>query len=100
MPKLDTTLHLDMFSAGKRRRSLSSRIKKAINVLLARNDVYGLEWGDPEVNEPLRYVRNHFLTPYIAPSTTLVEIGPGGGRWTRYMLTAKRIYAVDYHQEL
>jgi cyclopropane fatty-acyl-phospholipid synthase-like methyltransferase len=31
---------------------------------------------------------------------TLVEIGPGGGRWTRYMLGAKRIYAVDYHQEL
>lgn len=89
-----------MLQAAKRRRTLSSRIKNAAQILLARNDVYGLEWGDPDVNEPLRYVRDHYLTPYISPSTTLVEIGPGGGRWTRYMLGAKHIYAVDYHQEL
>lgn len=45
-------------------------------------------------------MRDHFLTPYVSPSATIVEIGPGGGRWTRYMLSARRIYAVDYHQEL
>lgn len=100
MPKLDTTLHLDMFRAGKWRRSLIYRVGKAIRVLLAKNDVYGLEWGDPEVVPPLRYVRDHFLKPYILPNTIVVEIGPGGGRWTCYMLNAKQIYAVDYHQEI
>lgn len=99
MPPLDTTLHLEMFRAGKRRRSLTSRIRKAIKVLFA-NDVYGLEWGDPEVIPPLTYVRDHFLTPYLSPTTTVVEIGPGGGRWTRYMLKARQVYAVEYHQEI
>ncbi len=100
MPKLDSTIHLDMFRAGKRSRNLAIRIRKAIKELLGRNDVYGLEWGDPEVIPPLSYVREHFLIPYLSPNATIVEIGPGGGRWTRYMLNAKRIYAVDYHQEL
>lgn len=100
MPKLDTPLHLSMLRAGKQRRSLTSRIRIAIKVLLAKNDVYGLEWGNPDVLPPLVYVRDHFLLPYLSPNTTVVEIGPGGGRWTRYMLIANQIYAVDYHQEL
>ena len=33
MPKLDTTLHLNMLRAGKRRRKLTARILKAIKVL-------------------------------------------------------------------
>jgi SAM-dependent methyltransferase len=32
--------------------------------------------------------------------SVVLEIGPGGGRWTRYMLGARHIYVVDYHQEL
>lgn len=100
MPTLDSKMHLNMLRDGKYRRSLASRISQAIKVLCAKNDVYGLEWGDPEVSPPLGYVRDHFLTPYLSPNTTVVEIGPGGGRWTRYMLNAKHIYAVDYHQEL
>lgn len=100
MPRLDTTLHLDMFAAGKARRRLGARIRKALNVLLAKDDIYGMEWGDPEVIPPLRYVRDHFLLPYIAAHTTVVEIGPGGGRWTRYMLNAARIFAVDYHPDI
>jgi SAM-dependent methyltransferase len=99
MPNLDTKLHLDMYAAG-RRRSLSSRFRNAVRAFLAKNDVYGIQWGDPEVVPPLTYVRDHFLRPYLSPNTTVVEIGPGGGRWTRYMLHARHIYAVDYHQEL
>jgi hypothetical protein len=57
MPPLDTRLHLDMFRRGKRQRSISHRLKAAIDALFARNNVYGLEWGDPEVLPPLRYVR-------------------------------------------
>lgn len=100
MPKLNTPLHLEMYSTGKRNRSLTSRIRNAIKVLLAKNDVYGIEWGDPEVSPPLGYVRDHFLAPYLSPDTTVLEIGPGGGRWTRYMLDVRKIYAVDYHQEI
>ena len=100
MPKLDTTLHLDMYRVGRRRRSLLGRLRSAFRTFLAKNNVYGVEWGDPENVPPLTYVRDHFLLPYITPSTTVVEIGPGGGLWTRYMLAAQSIYAVDFHQEL
>ena len=100
MPKLDTPIHLEMYERGKARRRLSHRIKNAIRALMAEDHIYGLEWGDPDVCPPLRYIRGHFLLPYISSETTLIEIGPGGGRWTRYMLGAKRIYAVDYHQDL
>ena len=100
VPKLDTTLHIDMYRSGKKRRSLPTRIKEALRALLGKGDVYGLEWGDPETTPPLTYVRDHFLQPYLTPMTTAIEIGPGGGRWTRYMLGVKRLYAVDFHQEL
>jgi hypothetical protein len=100
MPTLDTPLHLDMHRDGKQRRSFSKRLKQSFKVLLGRGEIYGLHWGDPDESPPLAYVRDHFLMPYINPDVTVVEIGPGGGRWTRYMIGAKRIYAVDYHQEL
>lgn len=100
MPKLDTSLHVDMLKAGKRRRNIAFRVAKAVQVLFAPNSLYGYEWGDPDMIAPLGYVRDHFLLPWITPQTTLVEIGPGGGRWTQYMLAARKIHAVDYHQEL
>jgi len=89
MPNLDTTLHLDMYRRGKQLRAKGERA-----------DIYGLEWGDPDVMPELQHVRDHFLRPYITNDATVLEIGPGGGRWTRYMLSAKHIYAVDYHREL
>jgi len=100
MPKLDTTLHLDMLHSSKSERSFARRLKQAIKVLVGRNDVYGLEWGDPESSEPLAYIRRHFLVPYLALTATVLEIGPGGGRWTRYMLDVKKLYVVDFYQEL
>lgn len=100
MPKIDTPLHLNMLRKGKAARSLSVRMRQAIKALVGRENIYGLEWGDPDSLPPLEYVRDHFLSPYVSSDSTIVEIGPGGGRWTRYMLGAKRIFAVDYHQEL
>jgi SAM-dependent methyltransferase len=100
MPKLDTTLHLEMLHGGQRRHRLAARVKQAVRLVLGTNIVYGVEWGDPESVEPLRYVRGHFLKRYVTPETTVLEIGPGGGRWTRYMLEAKQLYVVDYHQEM
>ena len=100
MPKLDASLHLDMLKTGKRARSPAGRILKAVRILTAKKDVYGLEWGDPEQSPPLAYVRDQFLTPYVTTGQTVAEIGPGGGRWTRYMFECDHVYALDYHQDL
>ena len=123
MPSLDTEIHLKMLAHSKRpvvrrlrmaRRILAKqgrwaedesstafdRIKAACGAVLGPPQIYGLEWGDPEVLPSLRHVRDHFLAPYVTPQATVLEIGPGGGRWTRYLLGAKQVYLVDFHQEL
>ena len=98
MPEFDSQIHVRMLESGKRTRRLTARLKKAFQVLVGKDDIYGLEWGDPDNNTPLSYVKDRFLLPYINPNATVLEIGAGGGRWTRYMGSAKRIYAVDYHE--
>ena len=100
MPTLDSPLHLDMYRTGQKNRRLPARVKQALKILLGRGNVYGLEWGDPDTSPPLAYIKDHFLLPYMTGATTAIEIGPGGGRWTRYMLGVQRLYAVDFHQEL
>lgn len=97
--RLPEDMHLAMLERAKRSRSFFFRLRKAWQIL-RKDEIYGLKWGDPENCPPLRYVRDHFLLPYITPDATVVEIGPGGGRWTRYMLAARRIYAVDAYPEL
>jgi cyclopropane fatty-acyl-phospholipid synthase-like methyltransferase len=62
--------------------------------------VYGLQWGDPQINIKLRHIRDHFVLPYVHPDKTAVEIGAGGGRWTRYLLGFGQLVSVDLHQEL
>lgn len=99
MPKLDTPLHLNMYAGYKDKRSLRSRLKRAWKILFG-NQIYGIEWGDPDKRATLRYVKEHFLLPYLNPDQTVVEIGVGGGRWTRYMVEVQQLYAVDFHQEI
>jgi ubiquinone/menaquinone biosynthesis C-methylase UbiE len=62
--------------------------------------LYGLQWGDPETQGPQVYMRDHFILPYVKPDQVALEIGPGGGRWTGYLLGFKRLHVVDYHAEL
>lgn len=125
MPNLNTTIHVDMLHNGRHKRSLLGKLKwvidivthrgqesnlpsssllvrfqKARRVLFDDSQIYGLEWGDPELDPVLKYTRDHFLLPYVQPDSVVVEIGPGGGRWTRYLITAARVYGVDYYQEL
>jgi phospholipid N-methyltransferase len=88
MPDLDSTLHVNML---KESYALGQQ---------ARDGLYGIQWGDPETRPALQHVRDHFVLPYVRPDHTALEIGPGGGRWTRYMLGFKKLWAVDYHQEL
>ncbi len=90
MPRLTTTLHLDMLQRARKRGQP------------AQDGLYGLHWGDPENPEEsgLRAIRDRWLLPWVDPAKTGLEIGPGGGRWTRYMLGFRRLYVVDYHAEL
>ena len=100
MPDLNTTLHLDMLNSFRRKSKLLPRLLKVLKRELLSNGIYGLEWGDPEVVAPLKFIRNRYVLPYVNNEHVAVEIGPGGGRWTRYLLGFKKLYVVDYHVEL
>jgi ubiquinone/menaquinone biosynthesis C-methylase UbiE len=99
VPDLSTSIHLDMLRA-RRRLSLFDRFRRAKRELFREESLYGLEWGDPENVPPLRYVRDHYVRRFVNPDHTALEIGPGGGRWTRYLIEFQKIYLVDYHAEL
>jgi len=100
MIDLNTTLHLDMLTKSKRRRNLVRRTFKALKREWSYGGIYGLEWGDPDTVEPLRFIRDRYVLPYVNAEQSAVEIGPGGGRWTRYMLGFRRLYVVDYYGDL
>ena len=100
MPSLDTPIHINMWREYKRKNSLVRRLRGAARELIFGKKIYGLEWGDPELVEPLRFIRNRYVLPYVSAQDDAVEIGPGGGRWTRYLLGFRRLYVVDYHREL
>ena len=100
MPNLNTTLHLEMLKRSNGRQGLLIRILKAIKREVADRGIYGLEWGDPEFVEPLRFIRDRYLLPHVNNDHCAVEIGSGGGRWTRYMLGFRKFYAVDYYSVL
>lgn len=103
MPGLDTKLHVDMLEQWKQQKSLPRRMLRAVRVAkqaLLDKEIYGLQWGDPEVNGSLRFMRDRFLDPYVNPLHDALEIGPGGGRWTRYLLPFRHLYVVDYYPEL
>ncbi len=46
-------------------------------------------------DESLGAFRDRFITPFVDPAKTALEIGPGGGRWTRYLLEFERLVCVD-----
>lgn len=64
MPDLDTQLHLKMFELFKRKQRLNSRIERVLEILLSK-EIYGLEWGNPDSVEPLKFVRDRYVLPYI-----------------------------------
>lgn len=72
MPDLNTPLHLDMLRIARKRPTLTVRVKRAIKVLLGKEDFYGLEWGDPDKIAPLRHVKDHFLLPYFDRGSNII----------------------------
>lgn len=64
-----------------------------------KEQFYGYRWGDP--NEAhLRSVRDDWCKKFVQPSSVVLEIGPGGGRWTQFLLEAKHVYLVDINPEM
>jgi ubiquinone/menaquinone biosynthesis C-methylase UbiE len=100
MPDLDTQLHLDMLRAYKRQNGFVQRVGRAVREVVSPNEYYGLQWGNPEITGPHVYMRDHYVLPYVKPDHVALEIGPGGGRWTQYLLRFRQLYVVDYHGEL
>lgn len=100
MPDLNTRIHLDMLQDFRRQVSLANRLRRAAHEFWSSKKLYGLEWGDPDTVEPLRFVRDRYVTPYVDPTHAAVEIGPGGGRWTRYLLGFRTLYCVDFYSEM
>lgn len=99
MPPLESSMHLDMLAQWRRKNSLARRAIRAVQAGLSL-PLYGLEWGDPDIVEPLRFIKERFVLPYVNAQHDALEIGPGGGRWTRYLVGFRTLAAVDYHAEL
>jgi SAM-dependent methyltransferase len=98
---LGTSLHTDQLARARRARFLPVRIARAIYREVTRGPaIYGLEWGDPDVWTPLQFIRDRYVLPFVDPAHTAMDIGCGGGRWTRYLLGFKTVHAVDYYPEL
>ena len=100
MPDLKTPLHLKMMRHFQQsRESLPVRLYRGLKRELAPPSLYGLSWGDPETVEPLKFVRDRYVLPYVRGDQSALEIGPGGGRWTRYLVSFRKLYVVDYYSE-
>jgi ubiquinone/menaquinone biosynthesis C-methylase UbiE len=59
---------------------------------------FGYEWGDPEneFDNLGNYLKiNNYLQKLIKSDSIVLEIGTLGGKWTKYMLDAKKIVCVD-----
>ena len=59
---------------------------------------YGDQWGTPQSKPALQSVIDSWLLPFVGPGQTILEIGPGGGRWTQYLLNARALHCVDINE--
>lgn len=66
----------------------SKRIKRIIT------KVFGKDFLEPIPGDLSQVVR-HYIKPYIKPDKVVLEVGPGGGRWTQYFLKAKKLILVE-----
>ena len=94
MPDLDGTLHVKMVRPKKKRRLLP-RIIAAIKRELASPNVYGLQWGDPDIVRPLRFIRDRYVLAYVRPEDTALEIGPGGAAVGRGIYSISKSYMLS-----
>src|SRR5271157_5504506 len=76
MPDLNTTLHLEMYQQYRKRNSFFHRLRRAVRELGNTTQLYGLEWGDPEVFGPLKFVRDRYVLPYVDSQRTALDALP------------------------
>lgn len=100
MPDLNAPIHLDWLDEFKKKNRLPVRVWRALQSALGAKEIYGLQWGDPDTFGPLKFIRDRYVLPYVNPQHNAVEIGPGGGRWTRYLLGFGKLYVVDYFPQM
>jgi ubiquinone/menaquinone biosynthesis C-methylase UbiE len=89
-----------MLKNFQRSNRLLPRLYRCLKREFFAGNIYGLQWGDPDLIEPLKFIRDRFVLPYVNPEGYGVEIGPGGGRWTRYLLGFRKLYVIDYYPEV
>ena len=56
---------------------------------------YGERWGEVEKDPILKSIKEKFVLPFVNEDKSVLEIGPGGGRWTKYLLNCKKLYCLD-----
>lgn len=80
--------------------------------------LYGLQWGDPlrrgaryrlsvikarllgkRPPFPLYKVVDRYISPYVESDSTVLEIGAGGGRWTRCFLKCRKVIVAEINPE-
>jgi SAM-dependent methyltransferase len=88
-----------MLRESKRANSLPRRMMKAVRDGF-QPWLYGNEWGAIKDVPPLAHVLDHWVLPYVSADKVALEIGPGGGRWTRHLLGFSQLYAVEYYPDL
>lgn len=94
---MSNDLHLIMLAEW---RANNSFIKRWLRPFRSPAPIYGLEWGDPDIFPPLKHIKDRFVLPYVEQQHTALEIGSGGGRWTRYLLGFGKVFAVDSYPEV
>jgi SAM-dependent methyltransferase len=76
---------------------------------------YGDHWGDPTLStlqyhwRRLRHGREtpgnlskvvkRYLQPHVTPESVVMEIGPGGGRWTQFLISAREVILVELNAQ-
>ena len=56
---------------------------------------YGDRWGNTETDNELKTIIKKYIIPFLDKEKNAIEIGPGGGRMTKYLQDFKTIYLVD-----
>ena len=56
---------------------------------------YGDRWGNTETDNELKTIIEKYITPFLDEEKNAIEIGPGGGRLTKYLQEFKTVYLVD-----
>jgi len=80
------------------------RWEKVLNEFLEKNPkkekYFGEGWGNPEIKPFLKKICENFVIPYVNKNHIAIEIGSGGGRWTQYLLNFKKVFCVEFNQNM